>query len=182
MNRLAIALSIALIGIASIVHADDPNASAPPPDSPTADLIEAAKGARERRKKSSTKVITNADVKKSKGKLIQKKSTTTVPVSEGPSQSTIEVHAANLAATKAAEKRLSAAEERVATLSQEMAAIELSYYEESDLDRRDREIVARFADAKRRMAIASAELEEARRALHPQAAVSEQVAGDPNRP
>ena len=121
------------------------------------DVVKAAKEAKEARKKSTTKVITNEDVKKSKGTLIET-SASSKPVEE-PRPGLAEEHDAAYRARVAAEPRIVAAEKIVADLEKELAAIEQSYYEESDLDRRDTEIVKRFNALKANVDAAREDLE-----------------------
>jgi hypothetical protein len=124
----------------------------------TSTLVEASKDAKSKRKKSSTKVITNADVKKSKGKIGETKGKAT-PVEQLPTLA--ERHAAQTKVRKEAEARLTAAEKAVADLEAELMQLEQSYYAENDLNRRDIEIVPRFNDVKRRLDEARKELEAA---------------------
>lgn len=155
-------LAVAL-AVAGLAFAEDPKPQPPAADSSTAELVDAAKGAKDRRRKSRTKVITNADVRKSKGKIVETKPGEITVIA--PAKSLSEEHREKLAATLAAEARLAAAEALVAELAKQLAAIELSYYEESDLDRRDTVIVARFNETKRLLDDATRELQEARDAL-----------------
>ena len=113
------------------------------------DLTEAAKGAKAKRKKSTSKVITNADVKKSKGKIVE---TPNVPA-DAPEKtpSLTETHEAKKAADKAAAELHTAQEKLVADLEKELAAIEQQYYEENDLNRRDTELVKKFNDTKAKL-------------------------------
>jgi hypothetical protein len=119
------------------------------------DLVDAAKDAKAKRKKSTAKVITNADVKKSKGKIATTSAPTT-PVASEPTM--MEKHKATRAAEKLAAERKAAATALVATLEKELASIEQRYYEENDLDRRDVELVKRFNDTKARLDAARADL------------------------
>lgn len=177
MNQLAATLSIFLTGIALFAAADE-STPAPPADSPTADLVEAAQGAKARRRNSSTKVITNADVKKAKGKLIVKAGSQPA-LAETPVKPMLQAHQERLAAIRATEARMKAAEERMAAIAKEMVALELSYYEENDLDRRDTEIASRFLEAKERMKAATAERDEAKLALEPPAVAGEDPSAPP---
>lgn len=121
------------------------------------DLVEAAKAAKAKRKKSTTKVITNADVKKAKAKLIENK-TAEVPVEPLPDESSLEKQARERKERAAADVKLAAAKATVAQFEKELATLEQRYYEENDLDRRDTELVRRFNDVK-------AKLDAARKAL-----------------
>jgi hypothetical protein len=119
-------------------------------------VVDAAKEAKAKRKKSTAKVITNADVKKSKGTIAQ---TTLPPLPETkPQPSLVELHEAKKKAEAAGIEQLRAAKEKVAKLEKELTAIEQQYYEENDLDRRDTELVRRFNDVKTKLDAARAEL------------------------
>lgn len=122
------------------------------------DLVEAAKAAKAKRKKSTTKVITNADVKKAKAKLIENK-TAEVPVEPLPDESSLEKQARERKERAAADVKLAAAKATVAQFEKELATLEQRYYEENDLDRRDTELVRRFNDVKARLDAARKALE-----------------------
>lgn len=123
------------------------------------DLVEAAKAAKAKRKKSTTKVITNADVKKAKSKLIENKGAEAVPVEPLPSESTLQKHERQRKESAEAEVKLAAARATVVQFEKELAAVEQKYYEEDDLDRRDLELVRRFNDTKAKLEAARKELE-----------------------
>lgn len=119
-------------------------------------LVEASKDAKAKRKTSTTKVITNADVKKSKGVLIERKNAgLAAPVEKTPTRT--EKYEADRKARIAAEERLRLLNETIAQLQSEVAKIEQSYYEENDLNRRDTEIVKRFNETKKKLDEALAE-------------------------
>jgi len=124
----------------------------------TQSLVEAAKASKEKKKKSTTKVITNADVKKSKGVVAENKSAAT-PVGSNPQKSLLEQHEAAYRERLAREERLAGATKLVSLLENELAAIEQSYYDENDLDKRDRDIVRRFNEVKSKLDAARKELE-----------------------
>ncbi|HEX8410451.1 MAG TPA: hypothetical protein VF883_16420 [Thermoanaerobaculia bacterium] len=111
-------------------------------------LVGVAKDAKEKRRKSTSKVITNADVKKSKGK-VQTTNAPTTPVVREPSL--MEKHQATRAAAAAAAAHKAKYETVIAQLEKELAAIEQSYYNENDLTRRDTQLVARFNDVKTKL-------------------------------
>jgi hypothetical protein len=113
------------------------------------DLANAAKGAKAKRRKSTSKVITNADVKKSKGKVVETPNVAAVPVEKQPTLT--EKHEAQKAADKAANELRAKNEQLVADLELELAAVEQQYYEEDDLNRRDTEIVRKFNDVKAKL-------------------------------
>ena len=119
-------------------------------------LVDAAKAAKEKRKKSTTKVITNADVKKSKGKISTTPNVSEEPVK--PEPTLMEKHEAARAAEKALADQRAASEALIASLEKELAAIEQSYYNANDLDYRDTVIVQRFNDVKRKLDAARAAL------------------------
>jgi hypothetical protein len=120
------------------------------------DLVETAKSAKAKRRKSTSKVITNADVKKSKGKLLE---TPLRPLpDEAPQPTLAEKHAADKKIRAARDERLTAARSTVATLEKELAALEQKYYEENDLDRRDGVLVKQFNEVKERLDAARKEL------------------------
>jgi hypothetical protein len=111
-------------------------------------LVDVAKNAKEKRRKSTSKVITNADVKKSKGK-VQTTNAPTTPVVREPSL--MEKHQATRAAEAAAAAHKAKYETVIAQLEKELAAIEQSYYNENDLTKRDTQIAARFNDVKTKL-------------------------------
>ena len=117
-------------------------------------LVDAAKDAKAKRKKSTTKVLTNADVKKSKGKVATTPNVSAEPVKPEPSM--LEKHAATKAAEHALAEKRAASDALIASLEKELAAIEQQYYNENDLNRRDTEIVKRFNDVKAKLEAARA--------------------------
>jgi len=122
------------------------------------DLVDAAKVAKAKRKKSTTKVITNADVKKAKAALAENKPREML-VEPVPAESSLEKQARERKATTAADAKLAAAEKTLADFEKELATLEQKYYEENDLDRRDTDLVRRFNDVKARRDAAKKELE-----------------------
>ena len=123
------------------------------------DLVEVAKAAKAKRKKSTTRVITNADVKKAKSKLIENKTGELPAVEPLPAESTLQKHEREKKERAAADVKLAAAKAAVADFEKELAGIEQKYYEENDLDRRDTELVRRFNDTKAKLEAARKELE-----------------------
>jgi hypothetical protein len=119
------------------------------------DLVDAAKANKAKRKNSTTKVLTNADVKKSKAKIVETK-VPAAPVVREPTL--MEKHVATKAAKADADAKRAATEELIGELEIELSAIEQRYYEENDLNRRDTEIVKRFNDVKKRLDEAKAAL------------------------
>jgi len=122
------------------------------------DLVDAAKAAKAKRKKSSTKVITNADVKKAKSKLAENKPTE-VAAAAVPVESSLEKQARERHERTDADVKLAAAKATVAKFEKELAAIEQKYYDENDLDRRDTELVRRFNETKAKLDAARKVLE-----------------------
>lgn len=120
------------------------------------DLVDAAKEAKSKRKKSTSKVITNADVKKSKGKIVETPNVPAAPVEKEPTLT--EKHEAQKVADKVANELRAQHEKLVADLEKELAAIEQQYYDENDLNRRDTEIVKKFNDVKAKLDAARNEL------------------------
>lgn len=116
---------------------------------PAGDLTTAAKGAKSKRQKSTSKVITNADVKKSKGKIVETPNIPAEPAGKEPTLT--EQHEAKKAAGKAANELRAKREQLVADLEKELATIEQQYYAENDLNRRDTEIVKKFNDVKAKL-------------------------------
>jgi|ERR1051325_5083947 hypothetical protein len=123
--------------------------------SDTTALVEASKAAKAKKKSSTTKVITNADVKKSKGKLTELPAGKT-EVKREPTL--LEKQEAERTARLVNEAKRAELEKTIATLQREVDALEQSYYATNDLDYRDKVIAVKFADAKKK-------LDEARAAL-----------------
>jgi hypothetical protein len=132
-------------------------APAKPVDSP---LVRAAK-ASANRKKSTTKVITNADVKKAKGKLMvisQKPLPPAPEEAKGPIQKQDD----QLHARETADANVTAAQKKVASLEADLRRIEQTFYDENDPTYRDDVIQKRFDQAKRQLDDARKELADAR--------------------
>lgn len=141
MRRLSIAVLLVACGAFVALASDD--------------VVQTAREAKAKRRKSSSKVLTNSDVKKSKGKV----GSTNAPATPIKSEPTLmETHQASRAALALAAARKAAAEILIADLEKELASIEQRYYEESDLHRRDTEIVRRFNDVRSRLDTARDEL------------------------
>ena len=113
------------------------------------DLVTTAQTSKAKRKKSTTKVLTNEDVKKSKGKIATTPNVSEQPVK--PEPSLMEKYEATRAAEKALAARRAESAKLIADLEKDLAAIEQSYYEEDDLNRRDTELVKRFNEVKARL-------------------------------
>lgn len=122
------------------------------------DVVDAAKAAKAKRKKSTTKVITNADVKKAKATLSENK-IEPLPVDATPAESSLEKQAREKKERTAADVKLAAAQRLVVQYEKDLAALEQSYYEENDLNRRDGELVRRFNETRAKLEAARKELE-----------------------
>src|SRR3989442_916022 len=111
-------VAFALLMIATVLHAED---------SP---LVKAAKASGGPKKKSTKKVITNADVKKSGGKLTVlpgAKPGATAAATAEPAKSAVTKHEDQQKAADAASKRVIAAQTKVSGLEKELASIEQTY-------------------------------------------------------
>ena len=134
---------------------------------PTSDeMVKAAKDAKAKRKSTSTKVLTNADVKKSKAKLIE----TAAPKTDdaAPSQpqlSSLEQQDLRRKERIALAEAVATGEKKVASLERSAEELELRYYQENDPTYRDEVIRVRFDQAKRQLDEARLELANARDAL-----------------
>lgn len=134
-------------------------------DSP---LVRAAKSSKLKRG-SGSPVITDADVKKSKGKLSVISSRELPKTEEPPAETAAdEAVVAKVSSQKAkdgARERFEKAQNEVATLERELATAEEDYYNEDDATTRDQVIEARFDRAKKQLDAAREELASAREAL-----------------
>jgi hypothetical protein len=144
--------AIAILLIATASFADDST------------LVKAAK-ANGGPKKSTKKVITNADVKKSSGKV------TTTPAA---AKSTAPAPAPPMSIASqdkllhdraAAQKRTDAAQAKVNDLDKELDRLEQAYYAENDPNYRDKTIAERFEQTKKQLESARQELADAKDAL-----------------
>jgi len=124
--------------------------------SDTTALVDASKDAKAKRKSSTTKVITNADMKKSKGKVVVKPGAATAETKPGPTL--LEKQATDRTARLAKEAKIAELQQTVAKLESEVAALETSYYEANDLDYRDTVIVKRFNETKQKLDTARKDL------------------------
>ncbi|HKO55449.1 MAG TPA: hypothetical protein VJ276_06185 [Thermoanaerobaculia bacterium] len=128
----------------------------------TKPLVDAAKDAKEKRKKSTTKVITNADVKKSSGKLVEKKAppAPAAAVKAPPKPVPIDPDALYRQRV-AADEALAAAQKKVTELERELRNVEESFYAADDPEARDHVIAKKFEETKMRLAAARAALKTA---------------------
>ncbi len=128
-------------------------------------LVNAAKDTKAKRKKPATKTITNADVKKSKGKIVvlpAKKDPEATPPAEAGMQ---QKHDLNLKERVAATERVQTAQKKVDGLQKELDKLEQRYYEENDPNYRDDVIQKKFAQTKKQLQAAQQELADARDAM-----------------
>ena len=139
-------LAVCALLLAATLAADE----APTKTTREPSMAERAADARGKRGKGRTKVITNADVAKSKGKLIETTGAQE-PLEPAPSQTTTERHEAAKKSRAAASAKIAAAQERVKDLERQLLAIEQSYYDEENFARRDGELVRRFQDISRQL-------------------------------
>lgn len=131
-------------------------------DSPLVKAAKASGGP----KKSTKKVITNADVKKSSGKV------TTLPPAAATSTTPAAAPKGSIASQDkllkdraAAQKRTDAAQAKVNDLDKELDRLEQAYYAENDPNYRDKTIAERFEQTKKQLETARKDLAEARDAL-----------------
>jgi hypothetical protein len=143
MKTLAIALTLAVLAI---------------PLSGDEEAVRAAKEQKAKRKSSTSRVITNADLPKAKGKVVESAREMT-PVAPPSAEGSLERHEAARRAALLAAEQIAAAERLVQSIEIELASIEKSYFDESDLDRRDSEIVRRFEETAERLRRAREALE-----------------------
>lgn len=166
---MAASLIAAGLALAQSQTSTDPQTSTVSQKSETeSPLVRAARDAKSKRK-THPKVITNKDVKSSKGKISVNTPPPLPPGSTPKAQtdprSPLEKQDAEYKAHKAGEERVATDEKKVSELEKDLAAIEQAYYEEKDLNRRDTVIQKRFAQVKRQLEDARKELADARDAL-----------------
>jgi hypothetical protein len=135
-------------------------------DSP---LVKAAKASGGPRKKSTKKVITNAEVKKSTGKLIvlpPKDGAPALagqqPAASGAPKGPLEKQDDERRLRQATTARVAAAEQKVNDLEKELRRLEDAYYAENDPNYRDSTIERRFNQTKRQLEEARKDLADAR--------------------
>ncbi len=125
--------------------------------SDTTALVEASKEAKAKKKSgTTTKVITNADVKKSKGKLVERPGSKAPDVK--PEPTLMEKQAAERAAAAVKEAKRAELQTTIDALEKEVAALEVSYYAANDLDYRDNVIARQFTEKKTKLDAAKKEL------------------------
>ena len=156
---LALMLGVAMALSAAGQTAPETN-TAPKKDSA---LVKAAKSSGGPKRKSTKKVITNDDVKRSKGKLVtlppKPAPVTTVA---GPVKGSLEKQDDQRRAQSVATERVSLAQAKVTDLEKELARLEQAYYEAADPNYRDTTIQTRFNQTKRQLDDARKELADAR--------------------
>lgn len=142
-----------------------PETSTAPAPAPKKDsaLVKAAKSSGGPKRKSTKKVITNDDVRKSKGKLVSlpPKPVPTTAAS-GPPKGSLEKQDDQRRAQSVATGRVSIAQAKVTDLEKELARLEQAYYEAADPNYRDTTIQTRFNQTKRQLDDARKELADAR--------------------
>lgn len=127
--------------------------------SDTTALVEAAKDAKAKRQaKGTRRVITNADLAKSKGKVIQRKPEDLAPLP--PVESLVEKYEAERKAKAILDEKLIVLDATIAGLEKELAAIEQRYYEANDFEFRDKHLVAKFNEVKEKLDAARKEREQ----------------------
>ena len=117
------------------------------------------------------KTITNKDVKSSKGKIKEVPNAgraSARPADDGRAEArptSVQEFEGRKKSEAAAQKRVADATDSVAELEKELTRVEQSYYEASDLNYRDTTLTARFAQTKKQLDAAHAQLTDAREAL-----------------
>jgi dynactin complex subunit len=151
--RLSIAIAVLLVATTGLAD-----------DSP---LVKAAKANGGPKKKTTKKVITNADLDQSSGKK-----TTSTPAAAKPAAPPAAQPAGSIAEQDklfhdraAAKIRSEAAQAKVNDLEKELDRIEQAYYAENDPNYRDKTIAERFEQTKKQLETARKELADARDAL-----------------
>lgn len=155
--RIAIALLCAAACLSLPLSAQEPDKKTAPED-----LVTAAKASKAKRRKSATKVITNKDVKKAKGKLIVLKTPDTPAGKPESKIGELQKQDVSLREHREARERVDAAQKRVDALQKELEALEQRYYRENDPNYRDNVIQERFAQTRRQLDDARHQLANAR--------------------
>ena len=131
-------------------------------DSP---MVKAAKANGGAKKPMPKKVITNADVKKTKGKLVELPPKPAATVAAVDNRGPIEKQDDEFHIREAADARVAKAQKKVDDLAKELRRIEDAYYAENDPNYRDSTIVPRFNQTKNQLDAARKELADARDAV-----------------
>jgi hypothetical protein len=159
-------------------ESDPPAPATPKPESALVRAARDSKAARDAHPSTTPrKVITNADVKRSTGKVVFGGKTVTIgprkpaaaaaksgPKAE-PAKSSLEKQDAQHHARIAATERVGAAEKKVGDLERSARSLEQAYYDENDANVRDTVLRKRFEQTKRQLDDARQELANARDAL-----------------
>ncbi|HEX7151831.1 MAG TPA: hypothetical protein VF618_10115 [Thermoanaerobaculia bacterium] len=134
-----------------------------PQQRPTDDLVAAARAAKPKRKGSTTKVITNADVQKAAAKGTKGPKGKAPAASAAVSNPTRD-HEAKQKAKAESDAYLKKLEVKVTDLETALIDVEQRYYDEDDPARRDDVIKREFELKKTELALARRELDSARTA------------------
>jgi hypothetical protein len=130
------------------------------------DVVETARDSKAKRKKSTTKVLTNKDVKKSKGKLIVISTPDAKPdAKKTAAPVTIEQQEERYRARTETKERITTAEKKVGDLERAVTDLEQQYYATNDPTYRDQVIQKRFTQSKRQLDEARQELADLRDSL-----------------
>lgn len=155
-------LIVLLLLVAPVVFGQtEPKAEPKPAESA---LVKAAKDAKKNRAAAKgKKVITNADVKKSKGKLIvlPGKPPAAAPA-PADGRSTIEKHEEKIRDRQKAQEQVAVSEKKVEELARELLRLEQAFYDANDPNYRDGVIQKRFEQTKRQLDEARKDLADAR--------------------
>ena len=152
---------IALL-FAAILLAEEPTTTTTQsPEKKDSALVDASKKSKAR-PKSSRKPITNADVKKSKGKIVVLPPKPPLEQKVVDPRGPLEKQDQDLRERKAAQVAVGSAEKKVEDLEKELNRIEQSFYDENDATYRDNVIQKRFDQTKRQLDEARKELADAR--------------------
>lgn len=127
-------------------------------------LVDAARDAKARRKTSKTRVITNEDVKKAKGKLIELPASKTAAPEAKPVDplGPLARHETVLRERRAAREKLAAAEAVLSAAEVDLVRAEQAYFDVNDPNYRDTVLTKRFESAKAARDKALAERDAAR--------------------
>lgn len=129
-------------------------------DSP---LVKAAKANGGPKRRTTKKVITNEDVKKSKGKLVDlPRKPAPATTAKGPAKGSLETQDDQRRAQALASSHVNTAQLKVNDLEKELLRLEQAYYEAADPNYRDTKIQDRFNQTKRQLDNARKELADAR--------------------
>src|SRR5436853_152827 len=129
-------------------------------DSP---LVKAAKANGGPKRKTTKKVITNHDVKRSKGKLADLPTKAASPSSPpAPVKGSLQTQDDQRRAQAVATERVATAQTKVNDLQKELLRLEQAYYEAADPNYRDTQIQDRFNQTKHQLDDARKELADAR--------------------